>query len=514
VRARLLAPAAVGALTCAYVVGFPLAIGRADESHYLFEARRVFDGEVPYRDFFESLTPLSLYLLAAVYALFGVSLRAARIAIACVDALAAGLLWHNARRVAGAWEASLVTALFVCLCLPVWLYASPHWISTALALAAAAAVLGAQPPGWTWRAALAGVFAGAAIGVQQQRGVFLALWLPVAWLILAAELPRAQRWRATLRATLASVAGAVLIVGAVLGYAVWRASLAGMVDMVFGFAVNNYGPSNSGRVAWAEVLLLTNPYAKATWLWVLRVAPVLVAIEAVLALRAVRRDNDWRERQRLALCALALLMGLSIAYLPDFLHVSFVMPMLLMPIASLLDRLREALQGWRPPVALAARAALALAIGAVVWKGATNLGAAHRAAPTRFETAFGPIDATPPVARLYDAVVQHQVRDPDGQSWLYSYPNDAWLYLATATRNPTPFSSLIPNMFSPRHFEQALAALRARRAGLVMIWLPMLSNPDTDGDFPPVLAEGYDEIGDIEGYRFYRRRDAPAGGGA
>lgn len=512
-RVRLLAPAAVGALTCAYVLAFPLAIGRADESHYLFEARRVFDGEVPYRDFFESLTPLSLYLLTAVYALFGVSLRVARVAIACVDGLAAALLWHTTRRVAGAWEATLATALFACLCLPVWLYASPHWISTALALAAAAAVLGAQPPAWGGRAAIAGLIAGAAIGVQQQRGVFLALWLPLAWLMLAGALPRAQRWRAALGATLASVAGAVVVVGAVLGYAVWRASLAGFVDMAFGFAVNNYGPTNSGRVGWAEVLLLTNPHAKATWLWLLRVAPVLVAVEAMLALRAVRRDGEWRERQRLALCGLALLMGLSIAYLPDFLHVSFVMPMLLMPAASLLCRAREALQAWGPPAALAARAGLALAIAAVLWKGAANLIAAHQAAPVRFATDFGPIDATAPVARLYEATARHVVREPDGQGWLYSYPNDAWLYLATATRNPTPFSSLIPNMFSPRHFEQALDAIRARRAGLVMIWLPMLANPDTAAGFPEALAEGYEPIDEVEGYRFYRRR-APSGDGA
>src|SRR5262249_45345999 len=57
VRTRTLPPLVVAGLTFAYLLAYPLAIGRADESHFLYAAKRVLDGQVLYRDLFESLTP-------------------------------------------------------------------------------------------------------------------------------------------------------------------------------------------------------------------------------------------------------------------------------------------------------------------------------------------------------------------------------------------------------------------------------------------------------------------------
>ena len=507
----------VAAACCAYLLSFPLAIGRADESHALFEARRVFDGEVPYRDFFESLTPLSLYFFAAAYWLGGTTLLAARVAIALVAGLGCALLFDLVRRAAGAAEAVLAVLIVACLALPVWPYASPHWISTTLGLLTATAVLGGPWDGGWRRPLLAGALAGAAICVQQQRGVFIALWLPPAWLLLGALLPPARRRRAVLGAIAASVAGALLVVVPLLGHAAWRASLASMLDMLFGFALKHYGPANSGSTPWAAVLLLTNSHAAATWLWLLRLAPLLVLGEGVLAARALWRAPQPRAVQRAALWLLALLMGLSICYLPDFIHVTFVLPFLIIPAASLLHRLRATPRlAATPALRLAVLVALLLFGAALARQGAVNLRAARAAAPQRFASAgFGTLDGDAGLERLYRAVARHLVREADGRALLYSYPNDAWLYLALPADNVTPYSLLAANMFPPEDFQRVIATLRARRPGTVVLWLPFASGA-AGGGVPEAIAAGYDAVEEVEGFRIYVRRGAPPvpGGGA
>lgn len=145
---RALPCALAGGVALAFFLSLPLAIGRADESHLLAEARRVAEGQALYRDVFESLTPLSFYLFAAVIALGGTTLLAARATIATVVGIAAGLLWHLTQRVAGALEAALVVALFIFIAVPTWPYASPHWLTTMLGLATAAVVVSAPRPRW------------------------------------------------------------------------------------------------------------------------------------------------------------------------------------------------------------------------------------------------------------------------------------------------------------------------------------------------------------------------------
>src|SRR5690348_11137587 len=79
--------AIIAALAFAYLVAYPLVIGRADESHLLYGARRILEGQVIYRDFFESITPLAYWLFAAVYRVAGTTLFAARVVIALVEGL-------------------------------------------------------------------------------------------------------------------------------------------------------------------------------------------------------------------------------------------------------------------------------------------------------------------------------------------------------------------------------------------------------------------------------------------
>jgi hypothetical protein len=51
----------------AYLVRLPLGLQMSDESALLYEAKRIRDGEVMYRDFFQFVTPLASYTIAGAY---------------------------------------------------------------------------------------------------------------------------------------------------------------------------------------------------------------------------------------------------------------------------------------------------------------------------------------------------------------------------------------------------------------------------------------------------------------
>lgn len=506
VRSRHLASIAVGTLTFVYLLCFPLAIGRADESHLLHGARRVLAGDAIYRDFWEGITPLAFYLVAAMYAVGGTTLLVARVGFALIDAAGCALLFALVRRIAGPAEAVLAVLIVAGLALPVWPFASAHWLSTTLGLLVASVVLHRDPgAGGRARPLAAGALAGAAICVQQQRGVFLAAWLPVAFTVLGIAGPAPHRRRRLANAIGWSVVGATLVVALVLGHAAWRSSPAAMVDALFGFAVRNYAANQSGRVAWAGVPPLTELWAGSTWRWLLRIAPLFLIVEGALLARRGRWSRERRDRERAALWALALLMAVSVSYLPDFIHVAFVLPFLLLPAAAALHDARCAS---RPMVRRAMAAGMAVFAVAVAGHAVANLPYARALAPERFATAFGELQAEPPVAELYRVARRHLVREPDGRALLYSYPADAWLYLALGAEAAARFSVLVGGFFPDAYVAEVLETIRARQPGTIVLALPYTPDP-----VRRAVEAGYDAAADTWVYRIYTRRpDAPPAG--
>src|SRR5262245_70008 len=389
-------------------MAYPLVIGRADESHLLHGARRVLDGQVIYRDFFEIIPPLAFYVVAAVYWLAGTTLVAARTAMALIEATGAAALFALVVQVAGTWEAVLATLGFVVLCIPVWPYASAHWMTTALALVAAA-VLPAdrRRESRRLRPLAAGLLTGAAICVQQQRGVFLLAWLLLALPVLAVPLSHAGS-RARLRTEAAwGVGGAAAVTLVVLGHAAWAASLDAVVDHLYRFARDSYGPQHAGSTAWAGVVPLTNVYLLFTWRWVLRVAPLVLVAEGIVLAAKLRalRSGDRRLVVRACCWLLGLFMTLSVWYLPDFIHVSFVAPFLFIVAAPLVHAARSSPAWARIPGGRCVVTAGLLGVAvALCVKGVTNVMHARAGATVHMETGFGRLAGDEFVVRLLDAI--------------------------------------------------------------------------------------------------------------
>jgi hypothetical protein len=500
-RIRNLTPLLVAALSFAYFLTYPLAIGKADESHLLYGAKRILEGEVIYKDFFEILTPLAYYLFAGIYRLAGTTLLAARVGMACIDALGCGLLFHLTRRVSGGAEATLVTLIFAGVCIPTWPYVSPHWISTVLGLLVATVTL-ARTGGESSRARplVAGILAGVAVCVQQQRGVFLAAWLPLALSVLVVFLPHGTRLRTLAGQIGLGAAGGAVVVIAVLGHAAWRSSPAAVYDAVYTFNATVY-PRLAGHVPWAAVLGLTQTWRAVTWTSLLWVSPLFLVVEAVLLLLA-RRRLDRRDFERACLVLLAALMVLSVWYLPDFIHVSFILPFLLLPGAGALHALRTAPLWDRVPAGRRVlTAAVWLAAVGVLGQAIANVSYARAIAPVRLDTAFGPVRTDTGSASLFRAVRAHLVREPDGAAILYSYPDDAWLYLTVPGADPTPYSIILASMYPPERVREVTEPLRARRPGTVVVFVPLAAEA-----VPKLVVEEYDLAEDLGQYRVYVRR--------
>lgn len=457
----------LGIAVFAYLLAFPPTLNQSDESLFLYGAKRILQGQALYRDFFEFITPAGFYFFALVYAVGGTTLQAARAAMTAVNALSAVLIFVLARKVTGGQEAVIAAVVFAVACVPVWNMASPHWLSTCLCLATATVLLADR---WAasprLRPALAGALAGLTFSTQQQRGVFLGVWLVAALLLLpGGDAPRAAaRW---LRALVWAGVGWAAVVTAILGYAVWRSSLALLVQAIFTFVFFAYRPRHLGSTGWGATMWLTSYAADYTWRWLPPAVPVVLVAETGALLGRLARHRGRPERVRAVLLLLAGCMAGAIFYFPDLIHVAFIFPFTLVVAAGLVHRLRSSprLRGADG----VARLVLGVVLLAVLHKGWRNLMLTRLQYPVRYETAFGTV-ASNDTGRDIVVHLRNSVSDvPADRRTVLSYPADASLYLTLPGENPTPFSLLLPGYNTPEQFRTVFEALADGGADFVIV---------------------------------------------
>jgi hypothetical protein len=457
----------------------------------LYGARRILEGQALYRDFFEFITPGSFYLFAGLFALTGPSYLAARLLMAAINATSCVLLFRLAARVAAPLEAALAVVLFIVICLTTFPFANPHWITTMLCLATASVLLvpGDLRPR---RAALAGVLAGLAVSVQQQRGVALALWLAGAIVVLAVARDGRAGWRHAARNLVSATAAALLAAAVVVGHAIARSSVQEFLDSTVVFVLKGYAPSNTGRMPWAGVPRISAG-GYTTWLPVLRYLPVFLVVEAIAVAWALRRAPARPAVERALLLVLAVMMALGIAYFPDYIHVSFVAPFLLVVAARVVHGVRTA-SFWRWSRLLRPVPALAFAacFAAVAVKARTNLQRAWGYYGERYESAMGTLDGGKQQGQLVERIREKVPPDAEGRRTVFVYPSEPWLYLTVPADNPTPYAIIFRGYNSEEQFARVFDALENRPVNHVVICGGFLRKDD------PVLAhvrDRYDRIG-------------------
>jgi hypothetical protein len=470
-RAPVLVGWALGLACFVYLMKLPPTLNPADESFVLYEAKRVYQGQAPYREFFDFLTPGVFYLYALAYALGGVSITSERVTTALFHMLSVVCTYFLTLRVASMGEAILTGLLVVVICVPVWNMASHHWIATALGLATAAVLLARR---WQSseraRPAVAGALGGLVLCTHQARGAWLAAWLAVTVPLLALAPRDSDRWRRLLREVSWTAAGGAAICIPILGYAVWRSSFAEMFYATHTWVTTNYRSYNVGFMPWAGYASLWAGGLPYTYLWLLQIIPQVLAVEAISTVWALWRFGLGSEVVRLSVLLLALSAVGGIVYFPDIVHVAFVTPFAMIVLAGMIHRVRTALPySDRPATRAVASLGFAVLLAIVLTKAWSNFRLAWEDDPVLYDSAFGQIAARDVQSQTIKDIREFLRVDPATPPRIFAYPTDAWIYLALPADNPTAFSLLRPVYNTPEQTQRAIEQVDRDPEAVVLV---------------------------------------------
>jgi hypothetical protein len=510
----VLLPALLFTATTLYVAAQPRNLAPADESVYLYEAKRVLEGAVLYRDVFEITTPGWLWLMAALFRIFGVDLATARLTIAVLHGVTAVFLYGACRRLAIrpglAWLPALA---YLVVSQPAWPIASQHWLGTLLTvllLWICAAVPGADPVASAARPAhwalWPGVVIGLLIGVHQQRGVLVGAGI-VLWLIADRYVQRRHRVAQpvpALTAQLVWIAIGVALVVVPMGIAlvasaglepVWQALIVHPLFQYRGTMRSAWGQSN-GLVAEA---------ASYTFPRLLKYLPAILIVDVVrFAVLEVRRAHLAEARRLLFLIVSCATAVLSITYFPDYIHIAFIAPLFFVVAAEILERAFGAAVQRTPALRAVGWVAGALLLAACAWRLEHNLERSRARYPFIRQTAFGRVAlASDLEARLYDKM--HELMQQAPSRELFCYPIVSYLYLMLDVDNPTRYQFLLRPYTTDAQLAEVVSVLEQRRLPYIVAF-PGVLRPDD-----PVLAylhrdyEPLSEAGDL-GQGIFRRK--------
>jgi hypothetical protein len=445
----------------AYLVQLPRGLNFGDEGVLLYEAKRIRDGDVMYRDFFQFVTPLASYAIASAYWLFGTSMATARAAMAVVHGLTGVLLYASARQLGVRRVLALTVPLaYIGVCQPVWPVVSWHWFSTCFTMLVLW-LLVAEPPASRRRWPFAeGIAVGLLIATQQQKGAVLAAGVCLLFVVQAMLHWRygASAWRRAVMRIGWFAAGIAIIAVPLLAAFVAVAGAAPVYDALVRFPLENY--RGQLRARWGYIGLNAPKLAVLTVPGLLYYAPWAALPPLLQAAVAVIRKRALRTVERVA--AVLIVSGsslLSIWYYPDLFHIAFIAAPFALCAALGVEWVTEATRTLLGRVG----DALAVIVGgavtaALVMHLADNVAHFRRMYPVAYESAFGRVD----LAYRWQAAVADGVRtllDGAPSRDLFCYRNLSGLYLLTGAHNPTRYQYLHARVSPPAHVQETLDVL-------------------------------------------------------
>ena len=232
-----------------------LPIG-GDEGTFLYDAVRVNEGQIPFRDFFEVPGPGSFYWLALFFRLLGTSFFTARISLAFTTLCTALLMYFLSRRL-GTRYSAMPAVLFLATSFgPLWPAISHHHDSNLFALLSFIALIYGIDTRRPVLLLLAGVLAGITTCFTQPKGIFLCIAFLV--LLLLGGMKK------KLLPLLASLAGGYLAVAIIIGSLYWRAgALPDLIYANFIWPLTQYSAVNKVPYAYGLMTFYMTPWVSA-----------------------------------------------------------------------------------------------------------------------------------------------------------------------------------------------------------------------------------------------------------
>jgi len=464
-----------------------------DEGIVLQGGIRILHGQVPYRDFFSFYTPLSYYVAAAAFRVFGETLVGARVVLLIYSALMSLIVYLLARRITNRPASSAIAVVFALIAVPSVFALIHNWDSSVFALLALYfLVLFIESPQWWW-IALTGLCTGLTGMANQAKGGGLLLGFGLAALLL----------RLSGRALVRRAELAIFIVSALLpalGFSLyfWRnGALGQMIDGWF-WAFKHYSAANKvpyGFVYWNEALrssfhsltsleqlVFSALFLAAVWLSAL---PLFS-----LGLFIATCHRTWKQRstltyaQSIFVVEISVLAGLLIGTVftgrSDYIHLVFLLPFSFIALPFFWQEEFVPLAGVRRIATWVAIFGLpCLVLHAMVLRAETST-------RTHVESRRGKVKFEMPELLAYvDAHV------PEG-SKVQVYPYSPLLQFLTGTYSPSRYEYLQAGMHSAEDYAIALAEFERDKTPVVLYDMMFASNIGTIWPSTPASALAHD----------------------
>ena len=443
-------------------------INLADEGIAAMGAWRIAEGQVPYRDFFEIIPPISLYPSALLVWLGGPSVWALRLPSML---LGLGLLWATYMALKEFGQDRILQATALCFLGPwgvsIWPCPSHHWYATLFHILALISMLkalsGVKP---MFFAGLSGVFTALDVLSLQDQGGYFLMGLLFIFFPLIKDAGIRKR-------TLAGwIVGGAAIGLVVLVPLVVSAGFSNLWYQWFTWPMEQYGkmPShNPGfRGILTDVLRFTASTRSDPFNGSLEVARTML-VDLLLPLScfslAAAWYRGWLERERLALLCAGVLAAIGGLYhRPATLNIHWIAPVLLIPcllaVGNLLKSSRGKVRvlGYSVLCVYCALPALfSLSILFQTFSG-KNVFPLRAPAGTLYSIGIGE-GGTTPEADLISAI---KVSIPDGEPF-FTRSFIPYINFLTWHRNPSSFNFIIhPLYHTDAQAKQAIEEIEKR----------------------------------------------------
>lgn len=457
---------------------------------YLNLGKRMYEGELIYRDFFEFLTPGTTLVSFVLYKLFGPCLWIPNLEGLL---LGLGLAWLGvvvARKLMRSHLSLLPSAIFLAGLYRSHLDPTHHWYSLLSATGALAVLMERRTP---TRILAAGSLCGLTACFTQTRGLAVAVGFGA--FLWWESRRRKDAWRTLLKKEAWLVGGFLPVLVAVNGYFVWKAGLRQFLwcTVVFGFKYySQYKEFNTFMVFGHFLPRFVSPgnflASLLIWLFLNVVIPSTYILFFIHYWRSPSKQSAEITERPMLLALVGACLFLSVAPAPS------------PPRLAMTSLPGIILLGWflNSPHKRAGTLAAALSVGALL----VALHAAVRAGTTPMwilTTPQGKVALADPVVYEEYAWVQQHTR-PSEHFFQSMYPNSMDVYFYLNLRNPTPLPYVQNNGYTPaQKVPEVIRGLEQHQVHYIL-WSPELD------EIPKWEDPSDDHLGPLRDYMRSRYR--------
>jgi hypothetical protein len=498
---------------CSILCLFPfmrMMLPAGDEGVFIYDAVRIAQGQVPYREFFEMAGPGTFCWVALFFKVFGITWLATRLALMVTSVATAFMMFFLARRLRTGFDVLPAIFLLATLFGHMWPTISNHGDSNLLALLSFAAFI-------MWldnrRPVLlvgAGALTAVTTCVLQPKGILLFLaFLLLLWLVCRRDSAFLSyvAWLAT--GYFAIAACVLLLFGAAGG-------LHGLVYANIIWPLTNYSQINSvpygfglGEFYWEPWTTSLSAAFSPAFGYAISgalVIPFLVvlALPILLPLLAACRGSQAFSRELLPYWIAGWALWLSEIHRKDITHLVYGSPLLVILLLRLVNQFGHAFT--RKAIKLTALAAIALA----VFNACLTLTAQTKTTTVRGSVYMFKRD---PILDFLNTHVK-----PGEEMFVYSY--SPMYYFLSGTNNPTRYSILMYQMNTDSQFLDVARSLKAGNFRYV-VWDNVMDNKKIPTFFPgyhpppkgervveQYLTRHFDVVYSNNGIRVLERQDS------